>query len=131
MVSGKGEITVYFEPGDYGSVTRFKVNEIQQEKFKEFQEEYGFSSESAACRFLLELGMNSAIQNDPRDHNHPEEADEDVVTIRELIPEGEENKIRLINDDDDDALIDVIEDQLLTIVNEDSEVTLDGWEVYR
>ena len=102
------------------------VEEAQYEEFVEFADTY-FHSKSAAARHLIALGMRSFVQNDPRNMPEtPDQQDSSAVTIRELIPEGEENAV-----DIRDELLEKIDDQLLEIVNSDPEITLDGWEVYR
>lgn len=100
----------------------------EKELFEEMIEEYGFRSKSEAARAFLTLGMNVMLDADPREHgtSYSNSSDYDPVTIRELIPQGSENAV-----DVRDELIDIIDGKLPEVVQEDPEITQEGWEVYR
>jgi len=97
----------------------------------EFVEDTRFPSRAAAIRSLVILGMREYALGDPRRSNDEnienKNAESPPTTIRELIPEGKENSLSL----KEDELIDKINNQLLDIIDEDSEIKREGWEVYR
>lgn len=95
-------------------------------EYRDFQRlvDNNFKNEAQAARKLITIGMHAFIEHDPR--NQHQESTDDAVAIRDYIPEGKENAI-----DVREELIEDIEDDLLTIVSDDSEVNLDGWKVYR
>jgi len=68
--------------------------------------------------------MHALVENDPRTQN--QESTDNAVTIRDYIPEGKKNAV-----DVREQLIKEIEDDLLNIVSNDPEVTLDGWKAYK
>jgi hypothetical protein len=112
-----------------GGQIKTYLTEPQFEEIEELEEKYDFASRAALLRHLLQLGMNSMLQNDPRQVNESRESEE-AVTIRELVPEGKEDAIS-INRGDEENLIDEIDEQILEIVQQDPEIHLDGWKVYR
>lgn len=97
--------------------------------FDELKEQYGFAKDSQAARTFLKLGMMSIVDNDPR-HSMASGADDkgvDPVTIRELIPESEENAVDIT----DEFWSKVLRDRMLDIVEEDPEIHRNGFEIYR
>lgn len=103
--------------------------EPDKEMFNELKEQYGFAKDAQAARTFLKLGMMSIVDNDPR-HSMSSEADDkgvDPVTIRELIPEGEENAVDIT----DEFWADLLRERMLDIVEDDPEIHRNGYEVYR
>lgn len=110
---------------------RTSLSDVDAEEFEQRVEQYGFNSKSEAARFFINIGMKSIVQNDPRDPqstNDSIESEEeyDHRTIREFVPEGEENSV-----DVRDELLDKIDGELLNICMEDPEITVDNFQVYR
>jgi DNA-binding MarR family transcriptional regulator len=99
----------------------FSTAEHHKEELTEAAEELGMAR-SAAIRHWIEIGRRSMIENDPR--NKPEQKSESNP-IRDLIPKGEDNAV-----DIRDELPQLIEDALIDIVDEDEEITRDGFDVY-
>lgn len=103
--------------------------EPDKEMFNKLKEQYGFAKDSQAGRTFLKLGMMSIVDNDPR-HSMSSKADDkgvDPVTIRELIPEGEENAVDIT----DEFWAEVLRKRMLDIVEDDPEIHRNGFEVYR
>lgn len=95
----------------------------------EFAEKSHFKSKSAAIRSLVMLGIrNYAFEPPvtPSESKQSPDSDFSPTTIREMIPEGEENSVHLFEE-----LPDKIEGQLLDTVVNDPEIQRDGSEVYR
>lgn len=103
------------------------ITEKQRERYEEFVKEHEFSSRAEGLRYLLNLGLRSAIQNDPTASDQDEAAkiEESAATIRDFIPEGEENKI-----DMKDELPEIIKNEILDVVEEDPKINRDSFEVY-
>jgi len=100
----------------------------EEELFHEMIEEYGFRSKSEAARAFLTLGMNVMLESDPRNHgsSYTDSDDYEPTTIRELIPQGSENAVDARNE-----LMDIIDGRLPEVIQNDPEITQDGWEVHR
>jgi Arc/MetJ-type ribon-helix-helix transcriptional regulator len=99
------------------------------ELLDEFVEKSHFESRSAAIRSLVMLGMRSYVSEpplSPSESKQSSDAEFSPTTIREIIPEGEENSVHLFEE-----LPDKIENQLLDTVVDDPEIQRDGNEVYR
>ena len=106
-----------------------ELPEPDKEVFNKLKEQYGFAKDAQAARTFLKLGMMSIVDNDPR-HSMPSEADDkgaDPVTIRELIPEGEENAVDIT----DEFWAELLRERMLDIVEDDPEIHRKGFEVYR
>lgn len=106
-----------------------QLPEPDKEMFDKLKEQYGFAKNAPAARTFLKLGMMSIVDNDPR-HSMSSEADDkgvDPVTIRELIPEGEENAVDIT----DEFWTEVLRDRIVDIVEDDPEIHRNGFEVYR
>jgi hypothetical protein len=99
------------------------LNTAEYRDFRELADSY-FKNEAQAARKLITLGMHAFVEHDPRTQN--QESTDNAVTIRDYIPEGEKNAV-----DVREQLIKEIEDDLLDIVSNDPEVTLDGWKAYK
>ena len=112
-------------PDDPDSTVSFRTT--RRDEMDEVYEEYGFPSRSAFLRCMVELG----IQNLTKDYLQDESDTQDsggieAKTIREMVPEGEENAVDVRNE-----LPEMIENELLDIVDQDPEIKRSGWEVYR
>lgn len=105
--------------------SRVGYTTLEKEELDELADEYGFPSRSSFLRHMVQLGMNTLVQQDPTSKTSGQSEDS-AVTIRELIPEGEKNAV-----DIRDELPELIEQQLLDIVDQDPEIERDGWMVYR
>jgi hypothetical protein len=102
--------------------------EPDMKNFNKLKEEYGFGSSAEAARTFLKLGMMSIVDNDPR--HSVSKADSggfDPVTIREVVPEGEENAVEVTEEFWDE----VLRNQMLDIVEEDPEIHRSGLQIYR
>ena len=119
----RGQIKFNLDPSSPESKVGFTT--IEKEELKTLAEEHGFPSLSAFLRHMVYLGMNTVVEQDPTKQLQ-DETDHDAVTVRELIPEGEENAI-----DVRDELPDKFEDNVLDIVDEDPKINREGWLVYR
>lgn len=104
------------------------LNQLQWERFDELKSQYGFSSSAAAARYFMNVGMLSAVDNDPRvaNNDQDETKDESAPTVREYVPEGRESAVDLKDD-----LPEIIRDNILDIVDADDEIKRDGFEVWR
>lgn len=128
---GKKKIEIALSDGEGGTVG---VNAGTEwiDTVNEFVEESPYTSRSAALRSLVFLGMYTFVHGDPRtlkpeDENPTDDSEEhSPTTIRELIPEGEENAASIKTE-----IPEQIEEQLIDIVEEDPEIKRKGWEVYR
>lgn len=104
-------------------------NEDWIELVNEFVEKSHFQSRSAAIRSLVMLGIRNYVSEPPLTPSESKQSSNDEfspTTIREIIPEGEENSVHLFEE-----LPDKIESQLLDTVVDDPEIKRDGSEVYR
>lgn len=112
------------------TITTFFAGDEWLDAVDEFVEKSEFQDRSTAMRSMMLLGMREYTVGDPRkDQNRAEtESDDEFspVTVRDLIPEGEENAVSL-----KDELPDIIDEKMLEIVEEDPEIRRNGWEVYR
>jgi hypothetical protein len=93
-----------------------------------------YPTRSAAVRSLTILGIRALTLTDPRQTPESDtitttESDQDYepTTIRELIPEGQENAVEF----PDELLDSVIKGELIDVVYEDPEIERDGGKVYR
>lgn len=99
-----------------------------KEEIDEKAEEYGFPSRAAFLRCMLRLGMNTLVEQDPIKSDYSSEPqEEDPVTIRELIPDGEENAVDIT----DELWEDILRDEMLDIVEQDPAIKRDGFSVYK
>ena len=121
----KNDTQLYAGMTSDGEKLRFSTTNIHKEKIDETAEELGINSRSEAIRLFIEVGRKQILQNNPKNTTSPVGTDE-ATTIREMIPEGKENAV-----DIRDELPEIIDDELIQIVEEDSEINRDGWEVYR
>lgn len=106
-----------------------RIPEPDKEIFNKLKEQYGFNADATAARTFLKLGMMSIVDNDPR-HSQSPEVDRqgfEPKTIRELIPEGEENAVDMTNEFWDELL----RGQMPDIVENDPEIQRNGYEIYR
>ena len=113
------------DPNEPDSEVSFRTT--RRDELDELEEEYGFPSRSAFLRCMVQLG----IENLTKEYVQEEEENQnvnssDAKTIREMIPEGEENAVDVRNE-----LPEMIENDLLDIVDQDPEINRSGWEVYR
>jgi len=78
---------------------------------------------------MVELGIQNLtkeyLQEEGKDHTQKSEGPE-AITIREMVPEGEDNAVDVRNE-----LPQMIESDLLDIVDQDPEINRSSWEVYR
>jgi len=122
------EYTSITENGD--PLVGFYAGEEWKEVVDEFVEESPFPNRSVALRALTLMGMRSFVLDDPRrsrDQDEMQSSDGfNPVTIRELIPEGEENAISLKGE-----FTDMLDEKILEIVEDDPAIKRSGWKVYR
>jgi len=106
-----------------------QMTNVDMEKFELLKEEYGFNSKAEAARHFLNIGMMSTIENDPRHRSSTSDKNgvDDSPTIRELIPEGEENAVDITND----FWEEILRNEMLDIVESDPKIKRDGFEVYK
>jgi hypothetical protein len=104
----------------------YRGNDPHVNRIKELKEKYDFPSRAAFLRCMVQLGMNSVVQNDPRNKARTQSSGEQPVAIRDLVPESEENSV-----DVRDELPEIIEENLLDIVDEDPQINRDGWRVWK
>lgn len=104
----------------------YRGNDPHVDRITELKEEYDFPSRAAFLRCMVQLGMNSMVQNDPRNKKRIGNPGDEPVTIRELVPEGKENSVDLREE-----LPTIIEEKLLDIVDEDDQINRDGWSVWK
>jgi len=106
----------------------FYTNPATKEEVKERAEELGFSSMSEAARYFLTLGMHAFPETDPRNKtSDPSGSNYEPLTIREIIPEGEENALSLREGE----VLDEIDKYLADELARDPEINQDGWKVWR
>jgi len=105
------------------------MTNVDMKKFELLKKEYGFNSKAEAARHFLNIGMMSTIENDPRHRSSTSDKNgiDDSPTIRELIPEGEENAVDITND----FWEEILRNKMLDIVESDPKIKRDGFEVYR
>ena len=107
------------------------VGELQLSEIDELKEEYNFSSRSETIRCLIQIGLNSIVENDPRNVGTVRDPS-DAATVRDFVPRGKNEAIPLIEGDGEtQGLVEKIEDDILDIIDEDEEIKRDGWKVYR
>ena len=106
-----------------------QMTNVDMKKFELLKKEYGFNSKAEAARHFLNIGMMSTIENDPRHRSSTSDKNgiDDSPTIRELIPEGEENAVDITND----FWEEILRNKMLDIVESDPKIKRDGFEVYR
>lgn len=115
----------YEEPKRKENQITLQTTELHREELEKMTDEIGHpSSRSAVLRSLIELGRHSMAVNDPR--NVQQSSDDRAPTIREFVPVGKENAV-----DIKDELPQIIENNLLEVVEDDSKIIRDGWEVYK
>jgi hypothetical protein len=125
------KIAIMPHPEKEGQSLAVTVSDPQLEEIEQRKEDLNFSSRSEALRYFIQIGMNSIVENDPRNRGS---VDSNVIApkVRDFVPEGEENAIPIINGDDEtETLVEKIENEILDIVDEDPEIIRDGWEVYQ
>lgn len=114
----------YEDPEKKKRHVRVHTRKFHREELDQIAEELGTGSRSEALRWLIQIGRRSVVQNDPR--NKQGTTDGETTTIRDLVPEGEDNAVDLR-----DELLDIIDEQLLEIIEDDPEIKRDGWEIYK
>jgi hypothetical protein len=126
-MSGQERVAVhlgYEDPEEKERHVRFYTRKFHREELDQIAEELGTGSRSEALRWLIQIGRRSIVQNDPR--NQEGTTDSEATTIRDLVPEGEDNAVDIRGE-----LLDIIDEQLLEIIEDDPEIKRDGWEVYK
>lgn len=104
----------------------YRGNDPHVDRINELKEKYNFTSRAAFLRCMVQLGMNSMVQNHPKNRRQVGNPGDEPVTIRELVPKGEENSV-----DVRDELPSIVEEKLLDIVDEDDQINRDGWSVWK
>lgn len=104
-----------------------RVAAHEKERLEELAEEQGFPSRSAFIRTMVYLGLNTFVEQHPSNTETEHENETDAVTIRELVPEGEENAVGLT----DEFLEDIVKERMIDIVENDPEIERDGLKIYR
>ena len=124
----RDNMSVRLDPKRAESQTMWKGAVGRKEELDDLAEDYGFPSRAAFLRCMIRIGMNSLIQNDPVKTNRDNKTQSDTaVTIRELIPEGEENAVDITNEFWDK----ILRGQMLDIVENDPKIERNGYEVYK
>lgn len=103
-----------------------RVNTVEWERFEKLKDEYGFSTESAAARYFVNIGMRAIVETDPRNNRTTAQDQDSVPKVRDYVPEGEENAIDLRNE-----LGEVIAENMYEIVEADNKMKRDGFKVWR
>jgi len=115
---------------DADSTQALDLPKVTVEELDEVVEEYNFSHRSEAMRHLLRMGLHAVVTNDPRTstptNSKPENEGPDSVELKDFVPAGKENAV-----DVRDELLEVIDERLLEAVQEDPDIEMEGWEVYR
>jgi len=111
-------------PDDPDSQVTFRTT--RRDELEEIYEEYGFPSRSAFLRCMVQLGIENLKREYVQEENPQDVERSESITIREMIPKGEENAV-----DVRDELPEMIENDLLDIVDQDPEINRSGWKVYR
>jgi metal-responsive CopG/Arc/MetJ family transcriptional regulator len=113
------------DPDDPDTKVSFRTT--RRDEIDEIYEEYGFPSRSAFLRCMVELGLQNLTKDYYQNEDEVQDAEEsEAKTIREMIPQGEENAVDVRND-----LPEMIENELLDIVDRDAKIKRSGWKVYR
>lgn len=99
----------------------------RKEELDSLAEEYGFPTRSAFLRCMVRMGMNSLVENEPVEANREYKTQRNSVTIRELVPKGEENAVDMTGEFWDE----ILRDQMLDIVEQDPEIKRNGYEIHR
>lgn len=121
-------INFRIDPDRRESQVRFNETVDTKEELDEKAQEYGFHSRAAFLRHMVRLGMNTLVEQDPvKNDQSSKTPDEKPVTIRELVPEGEENAVDMT----DEFWEEILRDRMLDIVEEDPEIKRDGYSVYK
>lgn len=124
----KDSIGFDIEPGNPESNMSWRAPVTTKEELEEKVDEYGFPSRAAFLRHMVRLGMNTLVEQDPVNTNqNTGDQEGDPVTIRELIPEGEENAVDMT----DELWDEILRDRMLDIVEQDPEIERDGFRIYR
>ena len=100
---------------------------IRREVLDEYAEKYGFPSRSAFMRAMIELGISTLEYSDPRERDSDSTSEEQGVTVRELVPEGEENAVDMTNE----FWEEILRDKMLDIVEQDPEINRNGYQIYK
>jgi hypothetical protein len=116
---------------DDGLDNTIQFDIVNEEEFQEKMDFYDFASKAQAARYFINIGMKSIVENDPRNAENnrsprPEQDNYSPETIRDFIPEGEDDAV-----DIRDELLDKIEDEILNICREDPKIKIDNWEAYK
>jgi len=100
-----------------------------RERYNKLAEEYGFPSRAAFLRHMVQLGMNTLVEQDPtnKQSSTTTAQNDDPVTIRELIPEGEENAVDITSE----FWEEILRDEILDIVEQDPEIKRNGFYAYK
>lgn len=108
---------------------QFNLPEPDKEMFDELKEQYEFPSSAEAGRSFLKLGMMSMVDNDPRHSisSGTDSGESNPVTIRELIPEGEDNAVEI----PDELWNTILRNKIIDIIEDDPEIKRDGLKIYR
>lgn len=126
VILGMEGISIYLPEEEETLETQ--LPEPDKEVFDELKDQYNFTSDAAAARHFLILGMKSAVDNDPR-HTTASQTDEELSspTIRDLVPEGADNAVDMT----EEFWAKILRDKMLEIVTEDPKIKRDGYDIYR
>lgn len=102
-----------------------KFTTANWEEYERLREEYNFTSDSAAARCFINLGMRSFVANHPTKET-TNQTQEGGPQISDFVPDGEEDSIHMF-----DELPEVIRENVVDIVDEDPEISRDGNKVYK
>lgn len=124
----RDDISVRLDPERIKSKVQWTGAVGRRGELDDLAEEYGFPSRSAFLRCMIRMGMNSLVENDPVEANQRSKTQDDTaVTIRDLIPEGEENAVDMT----DEFWDEILRDQMLDIVEQDPNIERSGYKIHR
>jgi hypothetical protein len=124
----RDDISVRLDPERIKSKVQWTGAVGRRGELDDLAEEYGFPSRSAFLRCMIRMGMNSLVENDPVETNQSSKTQDDTaVTIRDLIPEGEENAVDMT----DEFWDEILRDQMLDIVEQDPNIERSGYKIHR
>lgn len=121
-------IAFRLDPSEPESQVKWRAATGTKEEIDKKAEKNGFPSRSAYLRTMFRLGENTLIEQDPtKKSSTAETQDDNSVTIRELVPEGQENAVDMT----DEFWEEILRDEMLNIVEQDPEIKRDGYDIYK
>ncbi len=100
---------------------------LEKEELKEYAEEFGFPSLSAFLRSMIYMGMRASVDENPYNKETQSTEPDQAATIREFVPEGEENAVDMT----DEFWDDILRNAMLDVVENDPEINRDGFMIHK